>query len=489
MLRLTQSQGRLRAAGNASTGVFRRFVGTACFAGTSATSAVRHYGGGKMTGGVRKMGDIMESLASYDKWTLQLRTREALRKKFPNTHLLVWEYIVGLHRKLQILNAHQERPEAGGRMEEFLRSEMKNALTMTPFSLIRWQQIYQNEIEETTDMAKLLMDMDAAVEECIKLSQGTPEQIAEAADLRTMFEEELVLLLERFEEHHFEALSAVIRKRVAASDVLGSASRTWTVEVVGKAGGEEASIFALELLDVLKHYGKNVHDWKVDVVEEESNTGIVAVNPNKLTFTGDGVYRHFRHEIGVHKVQRVPVTDHDGKMQTSTAVVTMMPILDPVTVNVREEDCRFDFVRGSGPGGQGMQSSSNCCVLLHRPSGISVKCHQSRSALGNKELALQMVAQQILARKVKEAQSEQDAAWENQWFSGERSEKMRTYNFPQNRVTDHRIGRDFPLATFLDGSGKLFLELHDVMNTADDLVATDTALRKHLNGNFGSDTE
>uniref|UniRef100_A0A0A9YWZ8 Peptide chain release factor 1 n=1 Tax=Lygus hesperus TaxID=30085 RepID=A0A0A9YWZ8_LYGHE len=124
-----------------------------------------------------------------------------------------------------------------------------------------------------------------------------------------------------------------------------------------------------------------------------------------LVVHGDNVYRYFHHEIGVHKVQRVPVTNAAGKMQTSTACVTLMPVLDPLSVNVREEECKIDYVRGSGPGGQGMQSSSNCVVLTHLPSGIRVKCHQSRSALGNKELALQSVANEILTRRVREQKS------------------------------------------------------------------------------------
>lgn len=441
-----------------------------------------------MTGGVRKTSDIAASIALYEGWTLQPGTRDALKKKFPEMHLLVWQYVASLHKMYHSLLTLQERPEASGRMEDFLRAEVKNVLTKSSFSFVRWQQIYQNEVDDTTEVAKILNAIDVTVGERAALAPSSDMTADQVAEMKSMFDEELADSLEKLATRHLQDLQAVIHRRVAAFDVLGSSSRTWIVEVAGKAGGEEASIFASELLEILKNYAKNVHEWNVEAVEEENAAGASIPNACKLRFTGDGVYRHLRHEIGVHKVQRVPVTDADGKMQTSTAVVTMMPVLDPIAVNVREEDCRFEFVRGSGPGGQGMQSSSNCCVLLHKPTGIHVKCHQSRSALGNKEIALQMVAQQILAAKVKESQNEQDAAWANQWFSGERSEKMRTYNFPQNRVTDHRLGRDFPLATFLDGTGKLFLELHDSMNAVDDLVSTDATLRRHLEGKFGSDT-
>lgn len=458
----------------------------------------RFFGGGKMTGGVKRLTDITASLKSFEKWTLRRGTRDSLGKLLPDVHPLVWEYVAQLHRKYRALLALQELPgAAGGRAEDFLRGEVRNRLTEKPFSWIRWQQTYLTEVDETADVAKLVDEIDGIVGECETLTEAVADRSGASSEaslapqqreeLRALYEEELTNALAKLQRDHLEIILAAITRRVAASDLLGSSSRTWTIEVSGKAGGEEASLFAAELLDLIRHYAQNMHDWKVETVPEENAAGVAAPSTTKILVIGDGVYRHLRHEIGVHKVQRVPVTDHDGKMQTSTALLTMMPVLDPVAVDVREEDCKFDFVRGSGPGGQGMQSSSNCCVLTHKPSGISVKCHQTRSALGNKELALQMVAHQILARKVKEAQSEQDAAWQNQWFSGERSEKMRTYNFPQNRVTDHRIGRDFPLVTFMDGSGKLIAELHGEMNAADDLNATDVVLRRHIDAEFGSD--
>ncbi|EPY30543.1 peptide chain release factor 1 [Strigomonas culicis] len=281
-----------------------------------------------------------------------------------------------------------------------------------------------------------------------------------------------------------------MERRLRSEDVVGSSSKTWTCTVAGKAGGEEAGLFASELAEMFKAYAKEFREMRVssgeDADQEASGTGEGTVSGTfKFQLTGNDVYRNFHHEIGVHKVQRVPVTDAAGKMQTSTAVFTMMPVLDPVAVNVHESDCKIDFVRGSGPGGQGMQSSSNCVVLTHKPTGISVKCHQSRSALGNKELALQMVAQQILAQKVREQHSSLHAAWSSQWSSGERSDKMRTYNYPQNRVTDHRLGKDYSLSTFMErGSG--LVGLHDEFNDINDREQLCSVLLKHIKNEFGS---
>ncbi|RNC60208.1 peptide chain release factor 1 [Trypanosoma cruzi] len=315
-----------------------------------------------------------------------------------------------------------------------------------------------------------------------------------------MLEEDMESLLNQVRNMD-DCVNGVMARRLESGDTLGSSSRAWVLEVTGKAGGEEASLFAAELAEMYREYSTGVRNWRIEEAENGAGGGgaagggggdasalsapALASTGVKFKAIGDNVYRNLRHEIGVHKVQRVPLTDQDGKMQTSTAVVTLMPVLDPVSVNVHENDCKIEFVRGSGPGGQGMQSSSNAVCLTHIPSGISVKCHQSRSALGNKEIALQLVAQQLLAQRVKDQNSSLHEAWRNQWSSGERSDKMRTYNYPQNRVTDHRLGKDFPLNTFMEGGNGL-KGLHDDLNAAEDRKQLVTVLLRHIEGEFGS---
>jgi len=461
-------------------------------------------------GGVKKV-SLSSSATSFTDWRLAEGARGELLREVPSVHPLCWEFLFQLHKKhatlQQVQESATEKDTSGKSPEELLRALVQNKATKAPFSLSAWNKKFSHDVDDSRDVGERLMRLNDAVmmydeyDEDLSnnnkaatstLSSGGAKEDGvqlsdtDRAEMKAMCSEEIDGLIIELRDRA-DDVKALIHRRVAASDVLGSSSRTWTVELSGKAGGTEASLFAAELLEVIKNYATSVHGWRCEpILQDDATTGTTVASGTKLQIIGDDVYRFLRHEIGVHKVQRVPVTDHDGKMQTSTAVFTMVPVLDPVAVEVRESDCNIEFVRGSGPGGQGMQSSSNCCVLLHRPSGITVKCHQSRSALGNKELALQTVSQQILAKKVREQEGSYNAAWMNQWTSGERSEKMRTYNYPQNRVTDHRVGRDFPLVSFMEG-GALWKELHDVLSEADDRSMMESMLRKCLEGDLGSD--
>lgn len=446
---------------------------------------VRWYGGGKLTGGVKKVSDGFHT--AFTGWSLSAAVRDELLRVFPDTHPLLWEYIHQLTAKHCDIQKIQDAAVSSDRnAEDVLRSAMKNSKTQAPFSLTKWNKKYVNDVDEVADVAALLEKL----QQSIAMYEDTNRQVAsltnsddltakaEAEEMLALCSDDVDGIVESLKSRE-EFITSFLSKKVNDADILGSSSRTWDLEVTGRAGGLEASLFAAELLEVLRAYCRNVHGWRVENSSDEASA------QTKVRVIGDEVYRFLQHEIGVHKVQRVPVTDANGKMQTSTAVVTLMPEVDPVSVDVQESDCTFDFVRGGGPGGQGMQSSSNCCVMSHRPSGITVKCHQSRSATANKEIALQMVAQQILAKKVKEQASSLNSAWSEQWSSGERSEKMRTYNYPQNRVTDHRLGRDFPLSGFMEG-GAMWKELHDALNNANFRQMADTALRSHLENHFDS---
>ncbi|PBJ68637.1 Peptide chain release factor 1, mitochondrial [Trypanosoma cruzi cruzi] len=381
-----------------------------------------------------------------------------------------------------------------------LRS-LRNKVDRKPFDHVLWNIQYREEIDVAEEISGYLVKLN----ENVKLRDQIlleKDPVGEDRDLLSMLEEDMESLLNQVRNMD-DCVNGVMARRLESSDTLGSSSRAWVLEVTGKAGGEEASLFAAELAEMYREYSTGVRNWRIEEAENGAGGGggaaggggggdasalsapALASTGVKFMAIGDSVYRNLRHEIGVHKVQRVPLTDQDGKMQTSTAVVTLMPVLDPVSVNVHENDCKIEFVRGSGPGGQGMQSSSNAVCLTHIPSGISVKCHQSRSALGNKETALQLVAQQLLAQRVKDQNSSFHEAWRNQWSSGERSDKMRTYNFPQNRVTDHRLGKDFPLNTFMEGGNGL-KGLHDDLNAAEDRKQLVTVLLRHIDGEFGS---
>lgn len=441
------------------------------------------FGAGGTQGGVKK---VTGPTFTYSDWLLGERTRNLVA---PIHHPLVTEYFLRLNQKQASVEKWQEEqgctPDAG--------RTLANKVDGSPFDFVQWSTTYRDELDTAHRLATLLLRLDENV-----IIQGQVASKAEKtptdSELLEMVKEDINSLLDDVRALD-EEVDGVMRKRLGSADLVGSASSTWTVTVTGKAGGEEASLFAAELAEMFKIYGKEFRGFDIRDAGRSADDGgsggaaggggAGSSSGFQFNVTGDSVYRHFHHEIGVHKVQRVPVTDAAGKMQTSTATVTMMPVLDPLAVNVHESDCKIDYVRGSGPGGQGMQSSSNCVVLTHLPSGITVKCHQSRSALGNKELALQLVAQQILSQRVRDQNSLLYEAWKNQWSSGERSDKMRTYNYPQNRVTDHRLGKDYSLTAFMErGSG--LVGLHDELNQLDDLNQLCTVLLKHIEGDFGS---
>lgn len=434
------------------------------------------FGSGGTKGGVHK---VTAAKIDYADWYLSENTRNILA---PIHHPLVTEYFIRLSQRATELDKWQETLGEKGVATPLNQDG-------TPIDYIQWNIQYRGEVDLAHHMCGLLTSLNENVELESQTQQKPPPLSDGDKELLEMVAEDIKSITGDICSLDGE-VDKVMNQRLASEDVIGSSSRTWNVSVAGRAGGEEAGLFAAELADMFKAYATGVRGLKVrrlDESEEEAADATVgtASSGNLFQVSGENVYRYFHHEIGVHKVQRVPVTDAVGKMQTSTAVVTMMPVLDPVSVNVHEEDCTIDFVRGSGPGGQGMQSSSNCVVLTHRPSGISVKCHQSRSALGNKELALQMVAQQILAARIKDQNSSLHDAWRNQWSSGERSDKMRTYNFPQNRVTDHRLGKDYPLSSFMDrGSG--LVGLHDELNDLSDRQEINSVLLKYIKGRFGS---
>lgn len=429
------------------------------------------FGAGGTQGGVKKVSVVK---VDYNAWALRENTRALISSIH---HPLVTEYLMRLDKKRRALEKWQEESVS---CSATAAAPLTNVVDGSPFDSVKWNSKYRDELDVAERASHVLQQLDenVALRDQLEAKAARSEGDEEMLE---MVKEDIVSLTEQLRSLDAD-VNHVMERRIGSEDMVGSATSTWNVTVAGRAGGEEASLFAAELAEMYRTYASEFRGWQVRSIAKE-DAGESA-SPNEFQLRGEGVYRNMHHEIGVHKVQRVPVTDAAGKMQTSTAVFTMMPVLDPVSVDVHESDCKIDFVRGSGPGGQGMQSSSNCVVLVHKPSGISVKCHQSRSALGNKELALQMVAQQILAQRVKEQNSSLHEAWQNQWSSGERSDKMRTYNFPQNRVTDHRLGKDFALSSFME-RGRGLKGLHDELNDLNDRDEVAKVLLKHIKGDFG----
>ena len=242
-------------------------------------------------------------------------------------------------------------------------------------------------------------------------------------------------------------------------------SRNVIVEIRQGAGGEEAALFGADLYRMYSMYSAK-RGFRTEVVSlNETELGGV----KEITFNviGDGAYSKFKFESGVHRVQRIPVTESNGRIQTSTVTVAVLPEAEDVEVEVNPADIKFESCKSSGAGGQHINKTESAVRLTHKPSGIVIECDQERSQLQNKEKALKLLYTKLYDMKLRAQEEEIASTRKSQVGNGDRSEKIRTYNFPQSRVTDHRINKTvYSLGTFLDG---------DIDVIVDELIAADTA--------------
>ncbi|MGB0453080.1 MAG: peptide chain release factor 1 [Bacteriovoracaceae bacterium] len=249
-------------------------------------------------------------------------------------------------------------------------------------------------------------------------------------DLREMAKEEL-----NENEAKIESLEAELKILLLPKDPLDN--KNVMIEIRAGAGGDEASIFVGDVLRMYKNYISKL-GWKDEMVSiSESDEGIKEVI---FSVTGDKVYSRFKFESGVHRVQRVPKTESQGRVHTSTITVAIMPEADEVDFQLDMNDVRIDVFRASGAGGQHVNTTDSAVRATHIPTGVSVENQDQKSQLKNKEKALKILRNRIFDKLVQEQQAKEAAERKGQVGTGDRSERIRTYNYPQSRVTDHRIG-------------------------------------------------
>ncbi|MDD6480716.1 MAG: peptide chain release factor 1 [Lachnospiraceae bacterium] len=239
------------------------------------------------------------------------------------------------------------------------------------------------------------------------------------------------------------------------------------VEIRAGAGGEEAALFAAEIYRMYVHYAER-RGWRVETLEADE-TGIGGMKSVNFMVTGSGAYSVLKYESGVHRVQRVPETESQGRIQTSTCSVAVMPEAEDVEITIDEKDIRIDVMRASGNGGQCVNTTDSAVRLTHYPTGIVIYSQTEKSQIQNKEKAFALLRTKLYDLELQKKQDAESAERRSQIGTGDRSEKIRTYNFPQGRVTDHRINLTlYKLDKILDG---------DIQEIIDACIAADQAAK------------
>jgi peptide chain release factor 1 len=261
-------------------------------------------------------------------------------------------------------------------------------------------------------------------------------------ELKELAQEEIAGLEEQIAQKRDELLVAMLPPDP-------SDSRNTIVEVRAGAGGDEASLFAGDLTRMYQRFA-DTKGWKVEPMgASESDAG--GFKEISFLITGDDVYKVLKYESGVHRVQRVPVTEASGRIHTSTATVAVLPEAEEVDIEIKPEDLEITTSRASGAGGQHVNTTDSAVQMTHKPTGVTVYCADERSQHKNRAKALTVLRSRLLEAKQREEQEKYAAHRRSQIGTGDRSERIRTYNFPQNRLTDHRIGLSLSLPQVMEG--------------------------------------
>ena len=323
------------------------------------------------------------------------------------------------------------------------------------------QRRFRNLMKEQSDLTPLV-EAYTAYKKANQDIKDSLEMLEEENDeeMREMLKEELSSAKDKVAELE-EKIKILLLPKDPNDD------KNVIVEIRAGAGGDEAALFAAELFRMYTHYAE-ARRWKVEVVNSDE-TGIGGMKEVEFMVTGQGAYSVLKYESGVHRVQRVPETESGGRIHTSTASVAVMPDAEEVEVQIDEKDIRIDVMRASGNGGQCVNTTDSAVRLTHYPTGIVIYSQTEKSQIQNKEKAFALLRAKLYDMECQKAHDAEADARRSQIGTGDRSEKIRTYNFPQGRVTDHRIGLTlYKLDKILNG---------DIQEIIDACIAADQAAK------------